>query len=123
MAREKCKGTPLKVFSGKEAKLNRVILLLIKQGALTKHETFLAVKRVKGFRNKRSGTVGSRMNALSKEAYIAKIGTRPSKVEGECDIYAITRKGKAALRLDNKSGDKFLDSATDKEFDNFLDNY
>jgi DNA-binding PadR family transcriptional regulator len=123
MADKKCKGTPLKVFSGKQAKLNRIILLLIKQDALTKYETFLAVRRIKGFRHKTSGTVGRRMDALSKEAYIVKIGTRPSKIEGECDLYAITKKGKSALRLDNKSGDKFLDTANDEEFDNFLANY
>jgi hypothetical protein len=126
MAGNRCKGTPLKVFSGKQAKLNRVILvilLLIKQGNLTKYETFLAVRRIKGFRHKTSGTVGRRMDALSKEDYIAKVGTKPSKIEGECDLFAITKKGKCALRLDNKSGDKFLDTASDEEFDNFLANY
>ena len=34
MAPKKCRGTPLKVFSGKEATLNRVIMLILAREAL-----------------------------------------------------------------------------------------
>ena len=123
MAPKKCKGTPLKVFSGKEAKLNRIILLLILVRVLTKHDVFLEVRRIKGCRHKTSGTVGRRMNALSEGGYIASIGTRPSKIQGECEVYGITLKGQAALRIDKKSNEEFLDTANNQELSTFLDIY
>ena len=70
MAGNKCKGTPLKVFSGKEGKLNRIILLLVLQRVLTKHDVFLEVRRIKGCRHKTSGTVGRRMNALCEGGFL-----------------------------------------------------
>ncbi len=123
MPPKKCKGTPLKVFSGKEAKLNRIILLLILLKVLTKHEAFLEVRRIKGCRHKTSGTVGRRINALSEGGYITSIGTRPSKIQGECEVYGITLKGQAALRFDKKSNQKFLDTANNQELSTFLDVY
>ena len=123
MAGKKCTGTPLKIFSGKEAKLNHIILLLILQSALTKHDVFLEVRRIKGCRHKRSGTVGRRMTALCEGGYITSIGRRPSKIQGECEIYGITLKGKAALRFGRKSNDEFLDTANNQELSKFLDIY
>ena len=123
MAGNKCKGTPLKVFSGKEGKLNRIILLLVLQRVLTKHDVFLEVRRIKGCRHKTSGTVGRRMNALCEGGYITSIGRRPSKVQGECEVYGITLKGKAALRFGKKSNEEFLDTANNQELSTFLDIY
>jgi hypothetical protein len=114
---------PLKVFSGKEAKLNRIILLLSRQRVLTKHDIFLEVRRIKGCRHKTSGTVGRRINALCVGGYISSVGTRPSKVQGECEVYGITLKGKAALRFDKKSNEEFLDTANNQELSTFLDIY
>lgn len=116
-------GTRLEVFSGKKAKLNRIILLLILQRILTKHDVFLEVRRIKGCRHKTSGTVGRRMNALSDGGYITSIGTRPSKIQGECEMYGITLKGKAALRFDKKSNEEFLNTANNQELSTFLDIY
>jgi len=63
------------------------------------------------------------MNALSESGYITSIGTRPSKIQGECEVYGITLKGQAALRIDKKSNQEFLDTANNEELSIFLDIY
>ncbi len=119
MAGEKRKGTPLKIFSGKQAKLNRVILPLLEMKALAKEDVFHILRKTKGYRHTTSKTVCRRMDALNEGSYIAPNGTRPGAVKGDCVLYQITEKGKSALKLDRKSGDKFLNTATSEELANF----
>ena len=59
MAGKRCKGTPLKVFSGKQAKLNRIILLLyrISKTSLTKYDVYKQIHNLKGFKHYDSKTV------------------------------------------------------------------
>ncbi len=122
MAREKCKGTPLKVFSGREATLNRVILLILcSKKLLAKYDVFLEIKRMKGFRHIDSKTVYRRMNALEKGCWIAQNGIRPAKVRGDSALYELTLKGKAALRLDKKNIEAFLQTATEEQLLKFID--
>ena len=70
MTRKKCTGTPLKVFSGKEAKLNRIILPLVEKKALAKEDVFHILRITKGFRHKTSKIVCRRMDALNKDGFI-----------------------------------------------------
>ena len=56
-----------------------------------------------------------------------KVGSRPGQVEGESVLYVLTMKGKAALRLDEKSVETLLKTATDDRlgslsttFDDFI---
>ena len=122
MAWNRCKGTRLKVFSGKEASLNRVILLILyHKKLLAKYDVFLEIRNIKGFKHEDSKTVYRRMDALNKEGWIAEKGTRPAKVQGESILYELTLKGKAALRLDNKSMDDFLKTATNEQLTKFID--
>jgi len=113
-------GVPLKVFSGKEKKLNRVILPLLEKKALAKEDVFHVLKVTKGFRGVTNKTVCRRMDQLNEGGYIAASGTRPGAVLGECVLYKITRKGLGALRMDRRSGDEFLDTATEEELYDFL---
>ncbi len=119
MAGKKCTGTPLKVFSGKEAKLNRIILPLVEKKALAKEDVFHILRITKGFRHKTSKIVCRRMDALNKDGFIGPKGTRPGAVKGDCVLYQITPKGQAALKMDRKSGDRFLATATDEEINTF----
>jgi DNA-binding PadR family transcriptional regulator len=98
------KGTKLKVFSGKEARLNLVILSILRsKKLLTKYDVFLQIRRIKGFKHEDSKTVYRRIDALEQEKWIAKNGTRPAKVQGESTLYEITLRGKAAVILDEKT--------------------
>ena len=122
MARKKCKGTRLEVFSGKEETLNRVILLILYSGQLlTKYDLFLKIKAMKGFRHRDSKTVYRRIGALAGEGWIAQKGRRPAKVHGDSILYELTLKGKAALKLDKKSIEEFLKTATNEQLTKFID--
>jgi DNA-binding PadR family transcriptional regulator len=123
MAGKKCKGTPLKVFSGKQAKLNRIITLLYRSSKtpLTKYDIYKQIHNMKGYKHFDSRTVYRRINALIGEGLIAKVGSRPGQVEGESVLYELTRKGKASLRADEKSMEVFLQTATEEKLLKFLD--
>ena len=122
MAWNRCKGTRLKVFSGKEASLNRVILLILhRKKLLAKYDVFLEIRNIKGFKHEDSKTIYRRMDALNKEGWIAQKGTRPAKVQGESILYEVTMKGKAALKLDQKSIEDFFQTATDEKLLKFIE--
>jgi DNA-binding PadR family transcriptional regulator len=122
MAAKKRKGTPLKVFSGREATLNRVILLIFySKKLLTKYDVFLLIRNMKGFRHRDSKTIYRRMNALEQGGWLAQNGSRPSKVLGDSLLYELTLKGKAALKLDQKSVEEFLDTANEEQLLKFLE--
>jgi DNA-binding PadR family transcriptional regulator len=124
LAQKKSKGTPLKLFSGKQAKLNRIIMLILSSKALmTKYDIFLEIRSMKGFRHKNSKTIYRRIEALAEEGWIAKNGTRPGKVQGTSVLYEATLKGKAALKLDEKNIERFLKTATEEQLTKFIDLY
>jgi DNA-binding PadR family transcriptional regulator len=124
LARKKVKGTPLRVFSGKEERLNRVILQILKQrGALIPYDVWLIVKGIKGFRNTGAKTVYRRMEALELQGWIATAGNRPTKPGWPSKLYVTTLKGRAALELDEKSIEDFLKTATGEQLLKFIDSF
>jgi DNA-binding PadR family transcriptional regulator len=121
LAWKRCKGTKLKVFSGKEARLNRVILLILhSKKLLAKYDIFLEIRKIKGFKHEDSKTIYRRIGALNKEGWIAQTGTRPAKVQGESMLYELTLKGEAALKLDEKNIEEFLKTATKDQLKKFI---
>ena len=124
MARKQCKGTKLEVFSGKEESLNRVMLQILKQkGALIPYDVWLIVKGIKGFRHRDAKTVYRRMEALERQGWITKVGNRPTQPGWPSELYEITLRGKAALKLDEKSIEEFLRTATDEQLLKFIDGF
>ena len=124
MARKKCEETPLKVFSGKQAKLNRVILQIFdRTGPLISYDVWRFVVMIKDFGQTERKTVYYRVNALSQEGYIIQKGTRPTQPGWPSELFELTRKGKAALKAGKKSMDQFLETATEEELQKFLDIY
>jgi DNA-binding PadR family transcriptional regulator len=125
LAPRKCRGTPLKVFSGKEATLNRLVLLiLLTKPLLTKYCVFLELKATKGHRHVGSKTVYRRIDVLCQEGWLVQSGKKVSKPGWESELYELTLKGKAALKLDSRSIEEFLKVATDEQLEaliNLLD--
>jgi len=116
MARSKCKGTRLKVFSGREESLNRVIfLILYSKKLLASYDTYKTIRGIKSFRHVDSRTVYRRMEELEKQGWIEEKGTRPAQPGWPSTLYTLTLRGKAALKLDEKSIDEFLREATDEQ--------
>jgi DNA-binding PadR family transcriptional regulator len=122
LAHKEDRGTKLEVFSGKQASLNRIILhILYSKKLLAKYDVFLEIRNIKGFKHEDSKTIYRRMEALNKEGWIAQKGTRPAKVQGESILYELTLKGKAALKLDEKSIEEFLQTTTEKQLQKLID--
>jgi len=122
LTRGKVRGTKVKVFSGKEARLNRVILLiLLSKKLLVKYDVYLEVRKIKGFKHKDSKTVYRRVEALDQGGWIAQEGKRPGKVQGESALFGLTLKGRAALLLDGKSIEEFLETAASEQLIKFID--
>jgi DNA-binding PadR family transcriptional regulator len=123
MAGKKRRGSPLKVFSGKQANLNRIVTLVCRSSKtpLTKYDIYKQIHNIKGYKHYDSRTIYRRINALIDEGLIEKVGYRPGQVEGESVLYELTRLGKASLRGDEKSMEVFLQTATEEELSRFLD--
>lgn len=122
---EKSKGTPLKVFSGKEETLNRLILQILRNSKqpLTKYDVALEVRRVIDFKHMDKNTVYRRMDALHKQDLISIVGERPTKPGWPSDLYAINPRGIAALKLDKKNIENFLLTASYEKLRKFNDAY
>ena len=116
MTRKKSKGTRLKVFSGREARLNRVILKILNQkGALIPYDVWLLVRAIKGFRHTMYKTVCRRMLTLERQHWIVPKGTRPTQPGWDSDLYELTLRGKAALALDEQNIDTFIQTSKDEQ--------
>jgi DNA-binding PadR family transcriptional regulator len=118
-------ATRLEVFKGKKQHLNRLILQILrwKNSPLIAYDIWRQIKATKGFKGVDSKTAYRRMEALAQEGYIVEKGTRVGKRGGDKTLYEITRRGRVALRLDEKSGDRFLRTASEEQFARFLDSY
>lgn len=124
MAESACGGTKLNVFSDKQGKLNRVILqIFILKGLLIAYDVWRFVVMIKDFSQTERKSVYNRVDSLALEGYIIQRGTRPTQPGWPSELFEITRKGKAALKADKKSMDKFLATATEEELQKFLDIY
>ena len=84
---------------------------------------FLKVRKIKGFRHKDSRTFYRRISMLEQEGWIGRKGKRPAKVKGDSVLYALTLKGTAALKLDEKSREPFLKTATNEQLIKFIDSF
>jgi DNA-binding PadR family transcriptional regulator len=124
LARKKSEGTPLKVFSGKQAKLNRVILQTFdRKGPLISYDVWRFVVMIKDFGQIERKTIYCRVEALSQEGYIIQRGTRPTQPGWPSELFELTLKGKAALKADKKSMDQFFATASEEELQKFIDIY
>jgi len=119
------KGTPLKLFSGKEEPLNRLILQILRSSKhpLTKYETSLEVRRVIDFTHTDKNTVYRRMDALHGQDLISVVGKKRTKPGWPSELYIINQRGIAALKLDKKNIEKWLLSASYDELGKFNDAY
>ena len=111
------------MFSGKEATLNRVILLILRSSKqpLTRYDVYLKIRGMRGLKRKDSKTIYRRMTVLNQDGWIAQNGTRPAKVKGDSILYELTLKGKAALKLNEKKIEDFLETATDVQLAKLID--
>jgi hypothetical protein len=116
LARKKPTGTPLKIFSGKEATLNRIIfLILCAKNPLASYDIYKEIRNIKGLRHTDSRTVFRRVQALENGGWISEKGTRPAKPGWDSAVHALSLKGQVALSLSKKNINDFLETASDEQ--------
>jgi len=115
LAKREGKGTPLKLFSGKEAKLNRIIFLtLLCKGLLTSYEMWKDIHCMKGYRRYGRASIDRRMKVLHKQNWLLVNGTKPAKAHFLQPLYQISERAETALDL-SKSDLNFILEKGSKE--------
>ncbi len=122
MTRKRAKGTELVVFSGREAKLNRVIFkILDSRDSLTSYDMYLGIRRVKGFRHVKWRSIDRRIKALYAQGWIIKRGTRLAKAHFLSPLYALDIKAQVALALDKIDLNIFVQAAPENRLEILVD--
>jgi hypothetical protein len=99
----------LSLFTGREAKLNRVILLTLDlENPLTSYGIYLEVRRIKGFRHTKRQAIDRRVKALYAQGWLVQCGVRPAKAHFLSPLYTLTINAKAALALDKTDLNRFV---------------
>jgi hypothetical protein len=75
VVRKKCKGTKLRVFKGREAKLDRAIFhVLSSEEPQAIWDVCKNITKIKGLKRKRYAVVELRTKALEAQGYLTKAG-------------------------------------------------
>ena len=112
MGRKKNNNTELKVFSGREARLNRMIFTILdSKKLLTSYDMYLEIKRIKGFSHVKRQCVDRRMKALCEQGWIIKNGVKPAKAHFLSPLYALSIRAQAALALNKADLNVFIQVA------------
>ena len=110
-------GKPrLSVFKGREAKLNRTILLILAQeSSLNIWRVYKRVREVRGLRHTRYRVVNRRMKDLEHEGYIEVCGQKETPQGLKANLYQLTVKTYLAFLLGTVSLDTLIQQANDAD--------
>jgi hypothetical protein len=116
MARKKSRGTELKVFSGREARLNRVIFMILdSKKHLTSYDMYLEIRRIKGYRHVKRQSVDRRMKVLCEQHWIVKDGVKLAKAHFLSPLYALSIRAQAALTVNGTDLNNFIQIAPEND--------
>jgi hypothetical protein len=124
LAKTRGKGTKLKVFSGREAKLNLLIfLILAPEGKLqASYDIYREVHATKGFRRKGKQNVDRRVKALFEKGWLETEGTRETQPHFLSPLYKLSEKARAALEL-RRDLNLFLETAPKDQLKKVADDF
>ena len=108
----------LEVFSGRQARLNCVIFLILypEEKRLASYDIFKEVRATKGFRHKGKQNVDRRVRALFKQHWLETEGTRPIRPHFSLSpLYKLSVRGRTALELSKKDLNSFLLTAPEDQ--------
>ena len=110
------------MFSGREARLNRVIFMVLdSKKLLTSYGMYLEIRRIKGFRHVKWQSVDRRMKALCEQGWIVKYGVRPAKAHFLSPLYALSIRAQTALALNKTDLNTFIQVAPEIELEIIVD--
>ena len=124
LAQKKSKGTKLKVFSGREAKLNLLIFLILSPEGrvLASYDIYREVHATKGFRRRGKQNVDRRVKALFDQGWLETEGTRETKPHFISPLYKLSEKARAALEL-RRDLNQFLETAPKDQLKKVADDF
>jgi DNA-binding MarR family transcriptional regulator len=109
LARKKRKGTELSVFKGREAKLNRAILLtIVQKSPQIIYDVTKIIRKQKGFKHTKYTNVSRRVKALEQQGYLEKAGNRKTQAGAQGILYQLTTRAHVALFLNKVNLDTFI---------------
>lgn len=122
MAKNKHKGARLKVFSGREDRLNRVIFLILRHdGILTRYDLFKQIRIIKGFRHTKIQVVYRRVDALFQQGWLDTNGVRIAKAHFASPLYQLSERALAALEIDKTDLNELLNNASKVQLRKLID--
>jgi hypothetical protein len=124
LTKTKSKGTKLKVFSGREAKLNLLIFLILspEDKLLASYDIYREVHATKGFKRKGKQNVDRRAKALFDQGWLETEGTRETKPHFISPLYKLSEKARAALEL-RRDLNHFLETAPKDQLKKVADDF
>ena len=124
MAQKKNKGTKLKVFSGREAKLNLLIFLILSPEGrvLASYDIYREVHATKGFRRRGKQNVDRRVKTLFDQGWLETEGTRETKPHFISPLYKLSEKARTALEL-RRDLNQFLETAPKDQLKKVADDF
>ena len=122
MAKTSGKSTKLKVFSGREAKLNFLIFLILSPEGklLASYDIYREVHGTRGFRRRGKQNVDRRVKALFLQGWLETEGTRDTKPHFISPLFKLSERGRAALEL-SRDLNLFLETAPKDQLKNVAD--
>jgi hypothetical protein len=113
--RKKCKGTQLSVFKGREAKLNRAILIaLTLKNPLLIYGMAKIVRMNRDFRYVKYTNINRRVRVLQEQGYIEEAGSRKTQAGPSATLCRLTNKAHVALLFHQISRENFINEASEK---------
>jgi len=102
----------LLVFSGKKARLNRIIFAVLNfNKPLTIYELYIQIRQIKGYRHTKWQSIYRRVKTLSRERWLIKIGVKLTKADFISPLFVLSKRAHVAQILDNTDLDVFLEKA------------
>jgi hypothetical protein len=122
VTRKRAKGTELAVFSGRQAKLNLMIFLILSSNKfLTSYGIYLKIRSIKGYRHTKRQSVDRRVKVLCQQGWLQKEGIRPAKAHFLSPLYKLSIRAQAALILSKKDLNCFLQTAPETNVKMLID--
>jgi DNA-binding PadR family transcriptional regulator len=107
-------GFRLSIFKGREAKLNRVILLVLFQsGPLVVYDITKEITKYRAFRKTKYTNVNRRVRALAEQGYLETVGSRETQSGSRGALYQPTIRATVAFYQNKISRDQFVREAND----------
>ena len=124
MAKTRGKCIKLKVFSGRDARLNMLIFLILSPEGklLASYDIYREVHATRGFRGRGKQNVDRRAKVLFLQGWLETEGTRETKPHFISPLYKLSERGRAALEL-SRDLNHFLKTAPKDQLKKVADDF